>query len=184
MIGNLVRFARAVTLALPLVVGTAYVADSTDDKIIRAITPVVEVQEGFRSSPYTDTVGVWTIGYGHTKDVTQDTLPITKQEARELLKQDLRIALAHARVIVEDFDTFSIERQQVIVNMVFNMGPTRFKRFKRTLQALEERNFLMTGVHMTDSKWYTQVTGRAGYLTHQMICNMPPEHDGSYQLKQ
>ena len=47
--------------------------------------------ERFRSSPYDDGVGVWTIGYGSTflkngARVTKDTPPITEPEADELLR--------------------------------------------------------------------------------------------------
>ena len=39
--------------------------------------------EGCRLTAYKDSVGVWTIGYGHTGGVDQSTSPITKEEAEE-----------------------------------------------------------------------------------------------------
>lgn len=42
--------------------------------------------EGFRSRPYRDAVGVWTIGYGETKGVGPNTPPMTQSAARELLR--------------------------------------------------------------------------------------------------
>lgn len=44
--------------------------------------------EGFRAKPYTDAVGVWTIGYGHTHGVGPHTAPITRARAAELLVDD------------------------------------------------------------------------------------------------
>ena len=44
--------------------------------------------EGCRLTAYQDSVGVWTIGYGHTKDVDEG-LEITKQEAEVMVKEEL-----------------------------------------------------------------------------------------------
>ena len=35
--------------------------------------------EGLRLEPYKCDAGVWTIGYGHTKGINQNTKPITKE---------------------------------------------------------------------------------------------------------
>lgn len=48
--------------------------------------------EGFRSFPYQDTGGVWTIGYGHTAGVGPRSGPISRAEGKRLLTKDLRYA--------------------------------------------------------------------------------------------
>lgn len=45
--------------------------------------------EGFRSSPYQDEGGIWTIGYGHTHGVTPTMRPITEAQACDILRDDL-----------------------------------------------------------------------------------------------
>lgn len=45
--------------------------------------------EGFRSKPYKCPGGVWTIGYGRTRGVTNSTKPVTKEEAEVMLWDDL-----------------------------------------------------------------------------------------------
>lgn len=45
--------------------------------------------EGFRSCPYRDAVGVWTIGYGETLGVGPNTPCISEPKAREKLKARL-----------------------------------------------------------------------------------------------
>ena len=52
---------------------------------------LIEEFEGLRLTAYLDSVGVPTIGYGHTKNVHLG-LVVTCQQAEEFLSQDLRIA--------------------------------------------------------------------------------------------
>ncbi len=59
------------------------------------------VFEGFRSHPYLDSSGVWTIGYGSTRDaaglpVKRTTPPITREDADALTRRDLDIAAGNA----------------------------------------------------------------------------------------
>ena len=46
--------------------------------------------EGCRLTAYKDSVGVWTIGYGHTGADVHQGLTITQQRANELLASDLK----------------------------------------------------------------------------------------------
>ena len=45
--------------------------------------------EGFRSCPYRDAVGVWTIGYGSTKGVGPGTKCLSRQEALARMKREV-----------------------------------------------------------------------------------------------
>jgi lysozyme len=76
--------------------------------------------EGYRGNPYTDSVGVWTIGYGHTEGVGPNTKPITETEASELLGRDLDSAYAPA------VNALNLELTQnefdALVSFVYNLG--------------------------------------------------------------
>lgn len=50
---------------------------------------LIEGFEGFRSRPYRDAVGVWTIGYGSTKGVGPNTPPVSRGQARARLKREV-----------------------------------------------------------------------------------------------
>lgn len=52
---------------------------------------LIKEHEGLRLVAYQDSVGVWTIGYGHTKGV-QAGQEITESYAEALLKEDVRAA--------------------------------------------------------------------------------------------
>lgn len=87
---------------------------------------LTESFEGLRLEAYRDSVGVWTIGYGHTgPDVTQG-LEITSDQAETLLAADI----AWAEAVVNRAVKVSITQGQfdAMVDFVFNMGGANFVR--------------------------------------------------------
>lgn len=130
------------------------------------ITPkaiaLIQQHEGLRLTPYKDSVGVLTVGYGHNLEK-----PITEAEAHRLLEQDLQETLVDCRKL-HWFHTLDDVRQAVIINMVFNLGITRFKRFVKTIEYIEKQQYFMAASEMLNSKWAKQVKGRAIDLSYMM----------------
>jgi hypothetical protein len=62
---------------------------------------LIEQFEGLELEAYQDLVGVWTIGYGHTRGVRPGQT-VTKAEAEALLQQDLAAAEA---AVIGDYNT-------------------------------------------------------------------------------
>lgn len=133
--------------------------------------------EGCRLSVYQDTVGVWTIGYGHTKGITKDTKPITQQQADEWLKEEMIEsikALKAAYPWVVDLDKV---RQTVLVNMCFNLGINRLSKFKNTLRFVEVGDYKNAALNMEKSLWAAQVGQRATELMKRMATGkIEPRH--------
>lgn len=79
----------------------------------------IESWEGCRLKAYKCPAGIWTIGSGHTKDVTEHD-EITYEQSRELLRQDIE-DVAHA---LSRFINRSVTRGQFIalVSLAFNLG--------------------------------------------------------------
>ena len=50
---------------------------------------LIKTYEGFRSKPYLCPAGKWTIGYGTTKRITSKTPAVTRQQALDMMKNDL-----------------------------------------------------------------------------------------------
>jgi lysozyme len=80
--------------------------------------------EGFRPEAYRDAVGVWTIGYGHTGNLSGGNLRagdrITREQGEALLRLDAGCAAeAVGRVV-----TVPLRQGQVdaLVSFVFNLG--------------------------------------------------------------
>lgn len=76
--------------------------------------------EGCKLIAYDDGAGVWTIGYGHTKNVHQGT-SITQAQAEQLLREDLE----KFESFVEDAVKVSVndDRFSALVCFCFNVGP-------------------------------------------------------------
>ena len=76
--------------------------------------------EGLRLQAYQDSVGVWTIGYGHTSPDVHAGLTITGQQAKILLAADV----AWAAACVNKAVTSTINQNQfdALVDFTFNLG--------------------------------------------------------------
>jgi lysozyme len=81
---------------------------------------LIEGFEGCRLDPYQDSVGVWTIGYGHTgDDVYEGCDSISQEQADTLLGQDLgRFEEAVAELCPET----SQQQFDALVSFTYNLG--------------------------------------------------------------
>lgn len=80
--------------------------------------------EGCELTAYQDIVGVWTVGYGSTGTYVFKGLKITKAQARELLRDDLKIAAARVikRVGAAVVDELTENQWAAILSFTFNLG--------------------------------------------------------------
>ena len=139
-------------------------------KYMKAIELAVEqlkIDEGCRLTAYQDTVGVWTIGYGHTGGVKKGD-KITQKDADDLLLADTLQAAVDASSLPVAFDGLNAVRQAVLINMSFNLGKTRLLAFKRTLLAIAIRDYDNAALYMLQSKWSKQVGNRSIRLAEMM----------------
>ena len=120
--------------------------------------------EGYRKHAYRDSEGVLTIAYGRNLDANG----ISRGEARFLLKNDIAIAEGEARSRFPFFEDLDSVRQEVAVNMMYNLGWPRLKTFVKMIAALKDGDYLLAAAEMLDSRWHSQVKGRAEELAEQM----------------
>ena len=79
----------------------------------------IEAWEGCRLTAYKCPAGIWTIGVGHTQDVTEHD-EITHEQARELLRQDIEEV---KRELAPFVNVHVTEGQYVaLVSLAFNVG--------------------------------------------------------------
>jgi lysozyme len=124
----------------------------------------LERDEGIRNKPYLDTVGKVTIGVGRNLD----DKGLSQEEIGFLLQNDITDSLKEAKKFAW-FEGLDLERQRVVVNMIFNLGPFRFKRFRKMLEALAKQDYKTARDEMLDSRWAVQVGSRADRLAEIMF---------------
>ena len=118
---------------------------------------------------YVCPAGFKTIGYGHRILPGEDFTPgLSEAEACDLLRADI------ARVAIDGFDAvfdkadiqgLTPARYAALLNMIFNLGATRFGKFKKTIAAIKSGNWALAAQEAQDSRWFKQVGARA-----QRIC--------------
>lgn len=122
--------------------------------------------EGFVPAAYQDSQGFLTIGVGRLIDERRGG-GITKDEALYLLANDIHKAesLAAQYLWYAELDEV---RQNVICELIFNMGPGRFAGFKKAIAAIEQQDWKEAAAQLLDSKWAVQVGNRALRLAEMM----------------
>jgi len=132
-------------------------------------TEQIKTDEGLSLMPYHCTADVLTIGYGRAIG----TNGISKSEAEHLLRNDVEGAASDARKYLGDtaFESLSVERQAVLVNMAFNLGINRLRGFKLLKQAILDGDYAEAKAQMLSSRWAEQVKGRATRLAEIMFAD-------------
>lgn len=102
--------------------------------------------EGCSLKAYLCPSNVWTIGYGHTKNVKKNDV-ITEKVAEELLKEDifeLLNVLDSVKVPLKD------NQKVALISFIFNVGKSNFLR-STLLKKLNKSDFL--GASFEFDKW-------------------------------
>ncbi len=134
--------------------------------------------EGYRVHAYLDSLGIPTVGVGFN---------LTRKDAREkitalgldfeqvlagkqaldwsrvdkLLTDDINESIADLRAVMPGFDDLPEEAQLVLVDLRFNLGLTRLRAFKRTLEAFGQHKFKKAAGFLEATLWARQVGARA-----------------------
>lgn len=124
----------------------------------------LENDEGRRKKAYRDTVGKLTIGVGRNLD----DRGLRDDEIDLMLKNDVAESIGECRRLFRMFDQLNSVRQEVLVNMMLNLGFSRLSGFKRMHAALSDGNFVEASRQMLDSKWASDVGARADRLANAM----------------
>jgi lysozyme len=120
--------------------------------------------EGLMLKPYLCSAGKLTIGYGRNIE----DKGISKQEAMIMLKNDIKECELQCKNAFWFYNNLNVVRQNILINMCFNLGIEGLKKFKRFLGYLEVNDYSNAAVEMLDSKWAKQVGIRAIRLAKEM----------------
>jgi lysozyme len=85
---------------------------------------IIKEFEGCKLTSYQDVGGTWTIGYGHTKGVTETDI-ISSAQAEALLVKELKQYENYVRKLVK-VPLFQYQFD-ALVSWTYNLGPTNLK---------------------------------------------------------
>jgi lysozyme len=124
-------------------------------------------EEGDIPWAYQDSQGYWTIGVGHLIDKRAGgSLPQSIRDA--LLDYDIAGFVHQLDRDMPWWRKLDAVRQEVILDMTFNMGEEHVEEFHNTLAAIQAGDYGAAAAGMLASKWASQVGQRAVYLAHAM----------------
>ena len=132
----------------------------------------VKQHEGYRNKVYLDTLGKRTVGVGHlcVEDFWEDDKEYEESFLMEILEKDLQEAIHGARSLMGEYGCADIDEQaeEILIEMVFQLGKTGVSKFKNMWKALSELNYVGASYEMLDSRWAKQTPNRAKSMAQIM----------------
>ena len=132
----------------------------------------VKQHEGYRNKVYLDTLGKRTVGVGHlcVEDFWEDDKEYEEKFLLEILEKDLQEAIHGARSLMGEYGCADIDEQaeEILIEMVFQLGKTGVSKFKNMWKALAELNYVGASFEMLDSRWAKQTPNRAKAMAKTM----------------
>lgn len=109
---------------------------------------------------YPDSLGFWTVGCGHKLPVRAEGwkgLVWTQAQSDRQLDDDILDAWNHAQKLPEWSALDTRARTNALVELVFNMGCTKWLTFIKTRAGIRRQNWKTVSAELKDSLWYSQV---------------------------
>ena len=139
---------------------------------IQRLSDQLIIHEGLELFCYECSASKQTIGVGRNID-PNNGLGITEDAARYLLKNDINRVESELQAAYGWFSELDDVRKEAVVNMVFNLGLTRFNQFKATIKHIENRDYELAGAEALNSRWAEQVGQRAIDVANQLASGNP-----------
>ena len=134
----------------------------------------LKIDEGCVYEIYNDHLGYPTFGIGH---LVRESHPengsplgteISEDRVNEAFDADIEIVLSDCNILYPDFEDLPEEAQQIIANMMFNLGRPRLSKFVGMKRGVDAKDWNSAADEMVDSRWYRQVGVRAERLVNRM----------------
>jgi len=132
----------------------------------------LKIDEGCKFEIYDDHLGYKTFGIGHLVKETDEEYgwpcgePVSEERVMQCFRDDTHTAIRECYALYGEsyFEDFPDEVQEILVNMMFNLGRPRLSKFKKMNAALKKEDWKEAAKEGRDSRWYRQVTNRAERL--------------------
>ena len=129
-------------------------------------------QEGYKTKPYKDTEGNWTVGAGHKitdKDILNrldkgEDVSFTEDQLMGWFEKDLDTATQGAQKNFSGFNSYSPKLQDALISMNYQLGTEGTAKFTEFRKALSEGDYAKAKAELDDSNWAEQTPARVRYL--------------------
>ena len=134
----------------------------------------LKIDEGCVYEIYNDHLGYPTFGIGHLvrESEPENGSPIgtkvSEDRVANAFDDDIGIVLSDCNKLYPDFEDLPEEVQQIIANMMFNLGRPRLSKFVGMKRGVDAKDWNRAADEMVDSRWYAQVGRRAERLVNRM----------------
>lgn len=126
----------------------------------------LKADEGFSPTAYWDR-DHWTYGFG--TPAPGPTATISYKAAESILEDRTMQAVREFETIVHDCrENINDIRAEALVNMLFNLGETRFLGFRKMRAAIRRNDWMEAAYQAQDSKWFKQTGRRAKRIVRQL----------------
>ena len=131
-----------------------------NDKLIE----MLKVHEGVETHAYKCSASKITIGVGRNID-PEGGIGLSEDEIDYLLQNDINRITTELDFEYGWFSDLNEARQDAMIDISFNLGQTRLRKFQKALTAMAQSNWNTAADEFMDSKWSKQVGNRAKELT-------------------
>lgn len=156
---------------------------------------MLRYNEGVRKSVYKDSLGIPTIGVGfnlqrkdadeklakvgaYPKSALIDGKILTSTQVDMLLRNEIDDCVADLRTLFSNFDDMPLEAQLVLVDLRFNVGPSRLRMFNSTLKAFRESKYHKAATFLRATLWAKQVGPRSARAIQLLLrCKNGSAHE-------
>lgn len=140
--------------------------------LLETVQTFLEQDEGLRLNSYRDTLGYWTVGWGHLIDARKvggvrpydpKFVRITYSDAETLLLQDIetKVTELYATDKYPIFEAQTVNCQAALLNMAFQLGVDGLCKFTSMWAHIERGEYVLAGEAALDSLWAKQAPNRA-----------------------
>ncbi len=119
--------------------------------------------EGLRLKKYQDSLGFWSIGYGHLM-LKNEYDEITREKAEKLLAEDIETAEDGMAHIFPLWPSFSERRRDALTNMTFQLGVGGLLHFRQAIAHARSGQWKEAADDFRDSLWARQTPARAACI--------------------
>lgn len=142
----------------------------------------LKIDEGVKYEIYNDHLGYATFGIGHLITASDPEYempigtPVSQERVDEVFALDVEKFISETEKVFPKLTELPDNIQLVLVNMCFNLGAPRLKKFHKFITAINNSEWIEAAIEMMDSRWARQVGPRAERLKQIVLDQHDYEH--------